>query len=447
MARVLLHPKTVGKLGPGEWNDEQESSLFLRVRESGARTWIVRFGRGGRKVTLAPADERKGALDLAKARKAAEKKSHEIGAVGSAAFRAQIDTQRRKRRTKASTETLGAFAQRLIAESPIRESTRVGWKSILKASILPTLGKLKLEEIAKPDVTRALDTIKRRSVWACDSAHKLLMWLFTVAVQRDLIPLSPMAGLRRADFRVADGGRRKVVASKDQLRAIWSAAGESAYGSAVRLGMLTLARRGEIFGAELSEFDLEGVEVEIKGPSAITKRRVPVWNIPASRRKNAEGHVIPLSDDAVTIVKALREQAEARASRYLLPGDDGSLLPTSKAWERLLIEAGLTKAKAKKKAAKDGQGEERRREWKAHPLRFHDLRRAGRSIMETELEIPASVAEAVIGHLAPTLIRTYAPEGPGLAQRTSAVDKWAAHLAKLISERDGKILTGTFGKA
>ena len=46
------------------------------------------------------------------------------------------------------------------------------------------------------------------------------MWLFTLAVRRDILPASPMVGLSRKDFRVKDGGRRKVVATPAELNAL-----------------------------------------------------------------------------------------------------------------------------------------------------------------------------------------------------------------------------------
>ena len=450
MPRVLLHPKTLAKLAPGEWNDTLEPALLLRVRESGARTWAVRFGHGGSKVTLAPADGRKGTYDLPRARKEAEKKAHEIGAVGVSKFRKVVAEERSKAREEAdaaraerAAPSFAAHAQRLVKKAEIRESTRRGWDSILKASIVPALGPRKVADIKVSDLERALDEIKARSAWAADSAHKLLTWIFAHKATKKLRPVSPMLSIDREAYRVSakKGGRRKVVISSDDLKAVWSAAGDfGAYGDAVRLAILTLARRGEIFGAELSEFP----RVEL-GPDGVKPKpgRMALWNIPATRRKNGEPLQVPLSDAAFELVERLRAKAEARGSAFLFPGDSGALLPTSKAWARLMVKAGLSKREKKAKA----DGPKTRKAWTPHPLRFHDLRRAGRSIMESELEIASSVAEAVVGHLAPALVRVYSPDGPGLPERKRAIDKWAAHLADIVSPVPdrGKVLTGTFG--
>ena len=122
----------------------------------------------------------------------------------------------------------------------------------------------------------------------------------------------------------------------------------------------------------------------------------------------------------------------------------------SRAWARLLKSAGIVRTPDK--VSPDGRANSKptgRAKWTAHPLRFHDLRRAGRSIMETELAIAASVAEGVIGHLAPSLVRTYSPEGVGLPERRRAIEKWATYLGNVVEESQGKqkkVVAGQFGR-
>ena len=71
---------------------------------------------------------------------------------------------------------------------------------------------------------------------------------------------------------------RDRVLSNDELRRIWSAAGDDAYGTIVKLLILTGQRRGEIGELRWSEVDLE--------------RRV--LNLPGERTKNKRPHVVPL---------------------------------------------------------------------------------------------------------------------------------------------------------
>ena len=62
------------------------------------------------------------------------------------------------------------------------------------------------------------------------------------------------------------------------------------YGPFVQLLTLTGQRRTEVAEAEWGEFDLEG----------------KLWTIPPARMKMAAPHVVPLTDDAITIIRTLR---------------------------------------------------------------------------------------------------------------------------------------------
>jgi integrase len=70
--------------------------------------------------------------------------------------------------------------------------------------------------------------------------------------------------------------------------------------------LFTGCRPGEAIGATWSEFDLGKAE----------------WSLPASRSKNGLAHVIPLSADAVRVLRA-----QGRASEWVFPAEkaDGQL--------------------------------------------------------------------------------------------------------------------------
>jgi integrase len=58
---------------------------------------------------------------------------------------------------------------------------------------------------------------------------------------------------------------------------------------ALEFSILTVARSGEVRGAEWSEIDLKN----------------KTWTIPASRMKASKEHRVPLSDAAIALLKAL----------------------------------------------------------------------------------------------------------------------------------------------
>ena len=66
-----------------------------------------------------------------------------------------------------------------------------------------------------------------------------------------------------------------------------------------------MVRTNELIGAKWSEFaNLDG--------------KAPTWNVPAERMKTGAEHVVPLSRQAVEVLRELR--AMAGDSEYILPG-------------------------------------------------------------------------------------------------------------------------------
>jgi integrase len=66
--------------------------------------------------------------------------------------------------------------------------------------------------------------------------------------------------------------------------------------TAVKLLLLTFVRPGELRAAQWSEFDLDRAE----------------WHIPAERMKMREPHTVPLSRQAVALLRALQQRAVNR---------------------------------------------------------------------------------------------------------------------------------------
>jgi integrase len=102
------------------------------------------------------------------------------------------------------------------------------------------------------------------------------------------------------------------------LRAIDGYVGQPSVTAALKLAPLVFVRPGELRGAQWSEFNLESAE----------------WRIPGERMKMGELHVVPLSRQAVSILREL----------YLLTGPDGYVFPSLRTSERPIGEVTLNAA-------------------------------------------------------------------------------------------------------
>src|SRR6516162_7409740 len=135
--------------------------------------------------------------------------------------------------------------------------------------------------------------------------------------------------------------------------------------------------------------------------------------LPAERTKNGQQHVVPLSDAALAILKNIPRRARRD---YVFGLGQGGY-------------SGWSKAKAvldKRASLKE-------------PWTLHDLRRTVRTGLG-KLGVQPHIAEAVLNHLPPKLIRTY-DRNTYAAEKRDALDKWASHLKTVVAQATGANVT------
>ena len=171
--------------------------------------------------------------------------------------------------------------------------------------ILPWLGSVPIQDIKAPDLLQALRRIESRG--ALETAHKVQQicgqvfryGIATGRCQRDI-----SADLRGALPPVkvkhfASVTEPKAIAAL--LCAIDGYRGSFVTRCAMRLAPLVFVRPGELRSAEWSEFDFDKAE----------------WRIPGEKMKMRDPHIVPLSTQAVAILREL--QPLTGRGRYVFP--------------------------------------------------------------------------------------------------------------------------------
>jgi integrase len=136
--------------------------------------------------------------------------------------------------------------------------------------------------------------------------------------------------------------------------------------------------------------------------------------IAKERTKNGIEHSVPLPDAALSILQGIMRRGD-RDYVFGIARDGGF-----SGWSKSKIA--LDKAVALKE------------DW-----RLHDLRRTVRTGLG-KLGVQPHVAEAVLNHLPPKLIRTY-DRNTYAAEKRDALDEWAAHLKTVIAQATGTNVT------
>jgi len=264
--------------------------LALLVEPTGAKLWRFRYRYGGKETMLSFG--RFPEVSLAEARVQRDK--------ARAQLREGINPSAARRTLKVEREisTRNTFAA--IADEWI-EQNRNRWipshvervQSSLKRDILPSLGARPIGGITAAEVLAVIRRIEKRD--ALDQAKRALQRvtaIFALGVSTLRCPANPARELRGAlkkAPRIQHRASLKLDQLPEYLTRFESLQADPLTKAALSLGQLTVVRVSELLNARWDEFDLDAA----------------LWKIPAERMKMDREHVVPLSTQAVAILRDL----------------------------------------------------------------------------------------------------------------------------------------------
>lgn len=275
-----------------------------------------------------------------------------------------------------------------------RKSSQYQLHRLVEADLLPAWRGRHVTTITKRDVHTLLDGIVDRGApTMAKKTEAYVKRFFKWCHQRDLIvanPLEAMEALPKAKSR-------ERVLSDDELAKVWHAADEGPHRMAVRLLVLTGARREEV--SQLKWCEIDGDNIVLAG----------------ERTKNGEPRIISLS----SLAKALLD---------VTPHIDGSAYVFTLNGAKPIGSWGRAKRSLDDAAGVTG--------W-----RIHDLRRTVATGMQ-KLGVNLQTVEAVLGHTAGSragIVRVYQVHDFA-AEKRAALEAWAAHVTALIEGRASGIV-------
>lgn len=345
----------------------------LRVAPGGAKSFIVLLGSGRRRAI-----GRYPTLTLAQARQKAR----------------QILAEKTLGRFQPQTITWDAALALFLdfVERKNRPRTYKEYKRALNRYF--AFGTTRLADITREQIGRKLDKLNHapaqqgRALVYCKA-------FFNWCIKRGYVDRNPCT------MPATKSPRRKRVLTDDELKQIWTAAGEcGTFGVIVRLLMLTGQRRGEI-GALKSDFYSHNQQTIC----------LPDW-----LTKNGREHTFPIGSMCRSIF-TMRQPEEAQT--FLFPAKNSSSSPRPfNGW-------------SKSKKALD----------KLCPIshwRLHDLRRTFRTNLG-RLGVAPHVAERLVNHIS---ARTEMEETYDLyrylPEMRAAIELWENHLRGVLAETEKK---------
>ncbi|MFA7585195.1 MAG: integrase arm-type DNA-binding domain-containing protein [Novosphingobium sp.] len=367
---------------PGRHTDGR--GLCLLVKESGARTWVLRMQRNGRRRDYGLGS----ALDvtLAEAREAAMALRRRV--------REGADPVAERRRAR---KVIPNFEQ---AARDCYEALREGWKnkrhanwiSSLENHVFPEIGTKRVNEVDSPCVVEVLSPI-----WLeiPETARKILQRIGAVLdfahikgwVPDEVSLRSVRKGLPR---QIGKGGHLEAMPYADvpALMAKLAAASPTHGRDALRFTIYNAVRSNETRFAVWTEFDLE------KG----------IWTIPGERMKARETHVVPLSPPAIALLR--------------------------KRWNERTSDTGLVFSKNGEKAISDMTMTKLMRDDGIKSATVHGFRSAFTDWAAETTRFPKEVADKALAHKLPNQVEAAYRRTDFFDKRRSLMALWAEYLDK-----------------
>lgn len=306
-----------------------EKGLYLLVQPTGQKWWRLKYRFGARKDGKPGQAEKMLSLgvypevSLKRARERRDEARQLLadGVDPSAQRKADDHAQR-----VAHLHTFEAIAGAWMDRSRLKwtESHTTRTRRRFETHVFPWIGKRSIRDVKRPDVREVLRRIEITN--RVETAHRVLQLctaVFEYANHEEITEHNPCRGLQQVLPPVQEKHHASITDPKrvgELLRAIDGFSGTLPVASALRLAALVFVRPGELRRASWSEFDLDAAE--------------PLWRIPAERMKMREQHLVPLSKQAVAILRAL----------YPLTGPEGYVFPSVRNASRPMSENTLNAA-------------------------------------------------------------------------------------------------------
>lgn len=386
------------KRKPGRYADGGGLWLQVTPRQGGdgvTKSWLFRFtspktGKQ-RQYGLGPFN----AVSLAAAREAAQD--------ARALVQSGIDPIDQRKAQKAEVkakadrpETFRDFAEefiRLNSDGWKNAKHRAQWGSTLETYAYPVIGGLHVRDVTKQHILEILNPIWQGKTETARRVRSRIETVLDMAIAADARETENPARLGVLKFLLPNQGKRPQVQHHPAMPYAEIGAfiaslrkREDLSARALDLLILTGCRTSEVISACWDEIDGD------------------IWTIPAERMKAGREHRVPLSADALAILKAL---PRIKKNPYLFPGQRTKRPLSNMAMLKLMDRMGFGEYTA------------------------HGFRSTFRDWAGEQTSYPREVAEAALAHGNPDKVEAAYQRGDFFDKRRKLMDAWAAYCAKV----------------
>ncbi|TSA15035.1 MAG: DUF4102 domain-containing protein [Comamonadaceae bacterium] len=382
--------KPVGTMAGEKHTDGQ--GLYLHVKDAG-KYWRMSYRFNGKQKTLAlgvyPA------VSLADARARRDKARKLLAKGTDPTVVKQVEKQTK---AAAAANTFEMVAREWLSKSASERmaSTHGKVTTWLEKDVFPFIGKKPISSIGPRDVLSALRHMEGRG--ALDSVQRVKQicgQVFRYAVAIGSAERDVTQDLKGALAKPKAGHFAAITEPKqvgNLLRSIFSYTGHPYTVAALKLSPLVFVRPGELRTAEWAEIDLDAAE----------------WRIPGSKMKMKADHLVPLSTQAVAILRGV----------HPITGHGRYVFPSVRTGERPMSENTIN-------AALRGMG------YAEEVHSAHGFRAMARTIMDEVLNQRVDLIEHQLAHAVKDTNGQAYNRTSHLPARRVMMQTWSDYLDKL----------------
>ena len=301
---MALKEMTVRNAKPREkaYKLSDEKGLYLFIKPNGSKAWRLKYRILGKEKTLSIGLYPD--VSLSDARNARDNARKQLADKIDPGLAKQVSKRSAKEAAENSFEMI---AREWYTRFSTKWSPSHGERILrrLEKDIFPWLGKRPIAEITAPELLSVLRRMESRG--AIETAHRASQncgQVFRYAIATGRAERDPSNDLKGAIPPAKKKHHASIIkpsAIGELLRAIEGYQGHFVTKCALRLAPLVFVRPGELRHAEWNEFNLATGE----------------WRIPAEKMKMRVMHIVPLSKQAIEILREIR--ALTGEGKYVFP--------------------------------------------------------------------------------------------------------------------------------
>ena len=277
--------------------DDTVKGFACRVTDAGGRAFVINYFRKAdgreRRFTIGAFPD----WSVAAAREEAKRLKREIDGGAD-----PVGAHQESRAAPTIADLAARFEQDYVPRK--RPSTQRVYRQQIRADILPAIGRAKVAAITHADVDAFHHKLSARAPTHANRVIAVLSKMFSLAVRWGWRTDNPCRGIERNQEQ-----KRHRYLSGAELKRLTKALAEledQGAANAVRLLLLSGARRGELLAAKWADIDLEA----------------GVWVKPGATTKQKTTHRVPLSEAACRLLAKMHTRA-SDDTEWLFPARGG----------------------------------------------------------------------------------------------------------------------------